>query len=65
MGRNRFVRIKNKLTSEEKFYKSVLSLVKDNKNEVGVTVGAVWNGLSRGKGYYENRNVIITYVSVR
>lgn len=60
----RVVKYINKLNGEEKLYKSVSTLVKENQTVVRVKIGAVWNGLHKCNGTYENRNVIITYVDL-
>lgn len=42
-------------------YKTLADLVRKNREEVGICIGALWNAMSKGGGIYENKKCKIEY----
>ena len=54
-----------KKTNECFVYPSCSELVlHHNKEEIGITLGALWNGLGNGNGRFENKKCIVKYQSL-
>lgn len=45
-------------------YRSCMDLVLNNKEAVGICVGALWNALCKGGGYYENKRCKVYYRNI-
>ncbi len=58
----RIVILHNKATGEETPFPSVARLVHEAGNEsISISTGALYNALSKNRGWYENKNVRVFY----
>ena len=53
--------IQYKASGEEFAYPTMASLARFNSDKMGITIGALWNALSKGGGKYENAICRIFY----
>lgn len=47
-----------------RLYKSCPELVSHNKDDIGIGLGALWNALYKGHGFYENKKCKIYYKDI-
>lgn len=60
--KNKIVVLEIKESGETFTYPNCRELLKEHgKAEIGIGLGALWNGLSKGGGRYENKRCIVTY----
>lgn len=46
-------------------YKSCTELVICNRDKIGICLGALWNALNKGNGFYENKKCKIYYRDIQ
>lgn len=45
-------------------FRTCTDMVSKYRDTLGVCIGALWNALSKGKGYYENKRCKVYYRSI-
>lgn len=64
--RKRIIVYRDKADGKEEFFPTCTELVKvHGKNDTGVTIGSLWNGLNKGCGHFENARCEIFYKPVQ